>query len=97
MAVSHGSISVQITATKEESRSTVQARSYPPEGRLVSDSLTQNIEGEGTTRMELIEESVSVHDLVKALNALGVAPKDLIAILQAIKEAGALYADVELI
>ncbi|MBQ3033106.1 MAG: flagellar basal body P-ring protein FlgI, partial [Deferribacterales bacterium] len=35
-------------------------------------------------------------DLVKALNAIGVTPRDLISILQAIKSAGALHADLEL-
>jgi flagellar P-ring protein precursor FlgI len=53
--------------------------------------------GEGMHEMKLMEEGVSIYDLVKALNALGVAPKDLIAILQAIKSAGALHADLEFI
>jgi flagellar P-ring protein precursor FlgI len=39
---------------------------------------------------------VSLGDLVRGLNALGVTPQDLIAILQAIKAAGALEAELEL-
>jgi flagellar P-ring protein precursor FlgI len=44
-----------------------------------------------------IEESANVGDLVKALNRLGVTPKDLITILQSIKEAGALQGDLEIL
>ena len=38
---------------------------------------------------------VTLQDLVNGLNALGVGPRDMIAILQAIKAAGALQADIE--
>jgi flagellar P-ring protein precursor FlgI len=44
-----------------------------------------------------IEDSANVGDLVKALNRLGVTPKDLITILQSIKEAGALQGDLEIL
>ena len=97
VAVTHGNISVQINVRREVTRSTVQARTYPPEGKLVSDTESKSIFGEGKPELEVIEETVTVYDLVKALNALGVGTKDLIAILQAIKEAGALYADLEVI
>jgi len=42
-----------------------------------------------------IKPTASVDDLVKALNALKVTPRDVIAILQALKEAGALHAVLE--
>ena len=45
----------------------------------------------------LIEESVTINDLVRGLNAIGVTPRDLIIILQSIRAAGALPADLELI
>ena len=44
----------------------------------------------------LVESGVSIGDVVRALNALGVSPRDLIAIFQAIKEAGALQARLEI-
>ncbi len=96
VAVSHGSISVQITGSREYSRSAGGDR-RSSEGVSEEETINQNISGEGTLKVELMEEGVSVYDLVKALNALGVAPKDLIAILQAIKEAGALHSALELI
>jgi flagellar P-ring protein precursor FlgI len=40
---------------------------------------------------------VTLGEIVKALNALGVTPRDLISILQALKSAGALRADLEII
>jgi flagellar P-ring protein precursor FlgI len=47
--------------------------------------------------LALVEESVTLRELVDGLNALGISPRDLIAILQAIKAAGALQADIEVL
>ena len=43
-----------------------------------------------------MSEGVSLQELVDGLNALGVGPRDIISILQTIKAAGALQADLEL-
>jgi flagellar P-ring protein precursor FlgI len=48
-------------------------------------------------RVMVMEESASVGDIVKAMNRLGVSPKDLITILQSIKAAGALHGDLEVL
>jgi flagellar P-ring protein precursor FlgI len=45
----------------------------------------------------VMEESANVGDIVKAMNKLGVSPRDLITILQSIKAAGALHADLEIL
>jgi flagellar P-ring protein precursor FlgI len=45
--------------------------------------------------LALVHESVSLDELVNGLNSLGISPRDLIAILQAIKASGALQADIE--
>lgn len=47
--------------------------------------------------LQIVERNVRLRDLVDGLNALGVSPRDLIAILQAIKAAGALQADIEVL
>ena len=47
--------------------------------------------------LALVSESVSLQELVDGLNALGINPRDLIAILQAIKASGALQADIEVL
>lgn len=45
-------------------------------------------------KLGIVQGSVTLRDLVASLNALGVGPRDLITILQAIKAAGALQADL---
>jgi flagellar P-ring protein precursor FlgI len=47
--------------------------------------------------MMIMPEGVSIGQVVQALNALGATPRDLISILQAIKAAGALQAEIEVI
>lgn len=49
------------------------------------------------TALQLINESVSLQELVDGLNALGISPRDLISILQAIKATGALQAEIEVL
>jgi len=44
-----------------------------------------------------MEQTTTINDLVKALNALGTTPEDLISIFQALKENGSLLAEIELI
>ncbi len=50
--------------------------------------------GEGN-KLAIVKDSVTLKDLVDGLNALGIGPRDMIAILQAVKSAGALQADIE--
>jgi flagellar P-ring protein FlgI len=47
--------------------------------------------------LAVVKDSVSIQQLVDGLNALGISPRDLIAILQAIKASGALQADIEVL
>jgi flagellar P-ring protein precursor FlgI len=49
------------------------------------------------TALAVVDESVTLQQLVDGLNALGIAPRDLIAILQAIKATGALQAEIEVL
>jgi flagellar P-ring protein precursor FlgI len=45
----------------------------------------------------MLSSGISIGEVVRALNALGVSPRDLISILQALKAAGALQAELEII
>ena len=47
--------------------------------------------------LAVVDDAVTIEELVRGLNAIGVTPRDLIAILQAIKASGALAAELELI
>jgi flagellar P-ring protein precursor FlgI len=66
-------------------------------GRTVVTPDTNLSVQEGENQLVLLKGSTSIGDVVNALNALGVSPRDLIAIFQAIKAAGALQADLEVI
>ncbi|RUT33133.1 flagellar basal body P-ring protein FlgI [Arsenicitalea aurantiaca] len=52
---------------------------------------------ESATNLAVVPESVTLQQLVDGLNALGISPRDLIAILQAIKATGALQAEIEVL
>jgi len=49
------------------------------------------------SNLAMVQESITLQELVDGLNSLGISPRDLIAILQAIKAAGALQAEVEVL
>jgi flagellar P-ring protein precursor FlgI len=54
------------------------------------------VDEQSTRRMAVLPAGVSLQELVNSLNALGVGPRDMISILQAIKTSGALQAEIEL-
>lgn len=54
-------------------------------------------EGSGNKYVQMMEQTTTINDLVKALNALGTKPEDLISIFQALKQNGSLVAEIELI
>jgi flagellar P-ring protein precursor FlgI len=54
------------------------------------------VDEQSDRRMAVLPAGVTLHELVNSLNALGVGPRDMISILQAIKTAGALQAEIEL-
>jgi flagellar P-ring protein precursor FlgI len=53
------------------------------------------VEAGEKNKLAIVREGVTLRELVDGLNALGIGPRDLISILQAIKAAGALQADIE--
>ncbi len=68
---------------------------------ITHGNLTVKVSGEGKKkdgdRIMNIKRTANVDDLVKAMNSLGVTPKDLITILQNIKAAGALQGEIEIL
>ena len=68
------------------------------EGTTSTDTATDIIVDEDTeSRLSVLDTGVNLQELVNGLNALGVSPRDLISILQAVKASGALQADIEVI
>ena len=88
-AVAHGSLVVRITETDIVSQPAPFSRGQTA---LVEQS---DIEvDESGSRMFLFEPGVSLNDIVEAVNQVGAAPGDLVAILEALREAGALRAQL---
>ena len=91
-AVSHGNLSISIQREQQVSQPLPFGQ-----GRTVVTEEAQIQVQEQTSKVMLIPASASLSDVVKALNAVGATPSDLLAILQAMKAAGALKAELEVI
>ncbi len=93
VAVAHGNLSIQIKETQNVS----QPAPFSNRGRTVVTPESDVQASEGVEHLILVEQGASLGDVVRALNAVGASPRDLISILQALKAAGALQADLEVI
>jgi len=91
-AVAHGSLSVTISSTPVISQPNPLAQGQTVQAERADISITQ--QGGSLVQMPA---GAKLADVVKALNALGATPQDLLAILQAMKSAGALQAEIEVI
>jgi len=92
VAISHGNISVQI----KEDQKVSQPLPFSS-GTTVATPDTQMKVEEEKGHFMVMEGGISIRELVNALNAIGVSTRDVIIILQTIKAAGALHADLEVI
>jgi flagellar P-ring protein precursor FlgI len=93
IAIAHGNLSIQI----DESQNVSQPLPFSRGGETVVTPESDIVVQEGKNPIFLVESGISIGEVVKALNALGVSPRDLIAIFQALKAAGALQAELEII
>ncbi len=92
-AVSHGSLTVSI---KEEQKVSQPSAFSSVGTTTVTTSSTINVD-QGSNRMFLFKPGVELEQIVHAVNEVGAAPGDLVAILEALKEAGALQAELVVI
>jgi flagellar P-ring protein FlgI len=90
VAVAQGNLTVTISEASQVSQPQAFAN-----GRTVVTPRSRVGVSEDGKGLALVREGVSLQQLVDGLNALGIGPRDLIAILQAIKAAGAIQADIE--
>ncbi len=88
-AVSHGSLTVSIKEEQKVSQPNALANGTT----TVTTSSTINVD-QGSNRMFLFKPGVELEQIVHAVNEVGAAPGDLVAILEALKEAGALQAEL---
>lgn len=91
VAIAQGNLTISVGETPQVS----QPSPFSRQGETVVVPRTTVGADDEDGEFAIVEESVRLRDLVDGLNALGVTPRDMIAILQAIKAAGALQADIE--
>jgi flagellar P-ring protein precursor FlgI len=90
VAVAQGNLTVSITEAPVISQPAPFSRGETAEAPRSTITVTE----EGR-KLGIVNEGVSLRELVDGLNALGIGPRDLISILQAIKAAGAIQAEIE--
>jgi flagellar P-ring protein FlgI len=92
IALAHGNITISVKTDYDVSQPNPLSNG---ETVVVPRQSTEVKEDEA--RFTVIENQPKIADVVKTLNSLGATPRDIIAILQAMKSAGALQADLEII
>jgi flagellar P-ring protein precursor FlgI len=90
VAVAQGNLTVTISESPQVSQPNARAG-----GRTVTTPRSSVSVTEDGKKFALVKDGVSLQQLVDGLNGLGIGPRDLIGILQAIKAAGAIEADIE--
>jgi len=90
VAVAQGNLTVTISESPQVSQPNPLSR-----GRTVVTPRTSVHVAEDGKKFAVVKDGVSLQQLVDGLNGLGIGPRDLIGILQAIKAAGAIQADIE--
>jgi flagellar P-ring protein precursor FlgI len=93
IAIAHGNLSVEIKEKKDVS----QPAPFSDGETVVTPDTEVNISEENNKLLLVAPEKADLGSVVKALNAIGVSPRDLITVFQAIKASGALQADLEII
>ncbi|HYO82045.1 MAG TPA: flagellar basal body P-ring protein FlgI [Bryobacteraceae bacterium] len=92
VAIMHGNLSIQVSTAYEVS----QPAPFSQGSTQVVPKVEVGVKEE-KARNVLLKEGASVEELVRALSAIGVTPRDVIAVVQSLKSAGALEADIEVI
>jgi flagellar P-ring protein precursor FlgI len=94
VAIAQGNLTIRITETPQVG----QPQPFSDAGETVTVPRTQiEIDEDSEKRLSVLSKSVTLQELVDGLNSLGIGPRDMISILQAIKAAGALQAEIELL
>lgn len=94
-AVAHGNLVVTIKENESVSQPAPFTRGGRAETKVVADSRI-DVSNEDS-RMFVFDPGVDLNDIVRAVNQVGAAPGDLVAILEALKQAGALHAELMVI
>ena len=91
VAIAQGSLTIRVTETPQVS----QPGPFAEVGETTTVARTDvAVDENQEKKLVVVNEGVTLQDLVNGLNALGIGPRDLITILQAVKAAGALQAEI---
>ncbi len=90
VAIAQGNLTIRVTETPEVS----QPAPFSGGTTTVVPRTQVQVDDQHDKKLGVLQGSVTLRDLVASLNALGVGPRDLISILQMVKAAGALQADL---
>ncbi len=92
VAIAQGNLTIRITEDPKVS----QPESFSNGRTVVTPNTNIQIDTQADRKLGILRGGVTLRDLVGSLNSLGVSPRDMISILQSIKAAGALQADLQL-
>ena len=91
VAIAQGNLTIRITEEPQVS----QPQPFGDGSTVVVPRTDIAVDEEKDRKLGVVRGGVTLQQLVNGLNALGVGPRDLIAILQAIKASGALHAEID--
>lgn len=92
VAIAQGNLTIRVTETPQVS----QPGPFADAGETVVVPRTDiQVDEDSDKRLTVVDGGVNLQELVNGLNSLGIGPRDMISILQAIKAAGALQAEIE--
>ncbi len=92
VAIAQGNLTIRITETQQVS----QPGPFSTTGTTTTVERTDiQVDQDSDARLTVVNDGVSLQEFVNSLNALGIGPRDMITILQAVKAAGALQAEIE--
>nr|MDJ0894644.1 flagellar basal body P-ring protein FlgI [Alphaproteobacteria bacterium] len=94
VAIAQGNLTIRITETPQVS----QPEPFSNTGTTAIVPRTEvDADQDEDQRLTVVDSGVTLQELVRGLNELGIGPRDMITILQAIKAAGALQAEIEVL
>lgn len=94
VAIAQGNLTIRITETQQVS----QPNAFAQQGQTqVVDRTSIEVDEGADKRLAVLAPGITLQEMVNGLNALGIGPRDMISILQTIKAAGALQAEIEVI
>jgi flagellar P-ring protein precursor FlgI len=91
VAIAQGNLTIRVTETPQVS----QPGPFSNGQTAVVPRTSIQVDDQSNRRLGVLQRGVTLQELVRNMNALGVGPRDMISILQSIKAAGALQADLE--